>query len=116
MRLRLLVVAIILFGVNLCAKADTLIQITSGTTQATLALWGQSFTVPGSGQFDNITFNFFDLQGGPLADGNGHLFSSPYVFSPEDLNFDLAIQLPNFVGFMASLEPFIRSMFVVKRI
>lgn len=103
-RLRLLVVALLLFGVNFCAKADTLIQITSGTLETTSAptLWGQSFTIPGSGQFNDITFNFFDSQGNPLAGGNGYLFSSPYTGFISDLNFNSVSQLSNFIGFANS--------------
>lgn len=85
------------------AKADTLIQITSGTSQtAAFAYWGQSFTIPGSGQFDDITFNFFDTQGNPLAGGHGYLFSSPYTGFASDLNSFLGLQLPNFIGFANS--------------
>ncbi len=104
MRLRLLVVAVLLFGVNFCAKADTLIQITSGTLETTSAptLWGQSFTIPGSGQFNDITFNFFDSQGNPLAAGKGYLFSSPYTGFISDLNFNSVSQLSNFIGFANS--------------
>ena len=97
-----LVLTLFLLGSGVYAKADTLIQITSGTLQTIPGYWGQSFTIPGSGQFDNITFNFFDSQGNPLAGGNGYLFSSPFNFSPGGLTFTLAAQLPNFLGFANS--------------
>jgi sugar lactone lactonase YvrE len=39
---------------------------------------GQSFTTPGGGPWNNITFNFF-LSGVPLANGTAYIFSSRYT-------------------------------------
>jgi hypothetical protein len=98
------VLSLLLLASSFYAKADTLIQITSGTGQsAAFGDWGQSFTIPGNGQFDNITFNFFDSQGHPLAGGNGYLFSSPYIGLASALSPDiLTFQLPSFLGFANS--------------
>jgi hypothetical protein len=85
MRLSLFATAVFCAG-SLAAHASTLATVTGGTGQAAQVYQGQSFTVAGSGTYDDITFNFYDLSGNPTAAGTGYLFSSSYSGTPNGLS------------------------------
>lgn len=92
-----------MFGIVLCstspvtsAKADAIVSETSGTLSGSL-FYGQSFTTPSGGPWDDITFNFFSNIPAttPEAVGTAYLLSESFSGSPSDL--DSAVP-----GFLAS--------------
>ena len=54
-------------------------------TDNDLAYWGQSFTTPSGGPWDDITFNWL-LDSNPVASGTAYLFDSAYNGTPNDLS------------------------------
>jgi len=75
----LLALVVVLIGAR-TAQATVIQQYTSGINGASDYYWGQSFTTPGSGPWNNVTFNFYSNDtGDPLAEGTAYLFSSPYL-------------------------------------
>jgi hypothetical protein len=54
-------------------------------TSADWLAWGQTFTTPSGGPWNNITFNFYDASGAPSAGGTSYILSAPYFGTPNDL-------------------------------
>jgi hypothetical protein len=77
-------------ALSLAARADSLITFTGVTanvgTGEDEGYFGQSFTTPGGGPWDNITFNFFDQKndGTPYAYEDVYLFSHPFTGDASD--------------------------------
>ncbi len=68
-------------------QAGTIVQITGGTTNSTQAGFGQGFTTPSGGPWNDITFNFFSDTGTtPTAAGTGYIFTSQYNGPPGGLS------------------------------
>lgn len=55
--------------------------------------WGQSFTTPSGTKWNNVTFNFYDISGAPLALGTGYLFTNAYVGAPSGLGAAAAVAI-----------------------
>jgi hypothetical protein len=82
------------------ARADTLVQVTSGSG-STDSFAGQSVTTPSGGPFNNLSFNFFDpSSGNPLADGTLFLLSKEYSSSESanDTPANLSSSTPGFIA------------------
>jgi hypothetical protein len=71
---------------SVAAHASTIAGVTGGTGTGTDVYQGQSFTVAGTGSYDDIDLNFYDLSNNPLAAGTGYLFSSAYNGTPGGLS------------------------------
>jgi hypothetical protein len=82
----LLLVSAALCLTSLAAHATTIATVTGGTGVGTYVYQGQSFTVSGTGSYDDIDFNFYDTSNNPLAAGTGYLFSSVYNGTPGALS------------------------------
>ena len=68
------------------ARATTLADYTAGTTDSG-GDFGLAFTTPSGGPWDEITFNFFAVDGTTLvAAGTAYLFTSAYTGSPTGLS------------------------------
>lgn len=68
------------------ARATTLADYTAGTTDSG-GYFGLAFTTPSGGPWDEITFNFFAVDGTtPVAAGTAYLFTSAYTGSPTGLS------------------------------
>jgi hypothetical protein len=85
MRLSLLVTAALFVG-SLAAHASTIASVSGGTGIGYDVYQGQSFTVAGTGTYDDIDFNFYDASNNPVAAGTGYLFSSVYGGTPGGLS------------------------------
>ncbi len=87
MRLRYLVAAAVV-AASLSAHGTTLASASGGSALLLADYQGQSFTVTGTGLFDDITFNFYSASNSsaPFAAGNGYLFAAPYAGTPAGLN------------------------------
>jgi hypothetical protein len=81
----LAVMAFFLSGPQL--KAATLAQNLGGSQSSVLEFfWGQSFTVGGSGSYDDVALNLYDSAGAPYALGTGFLLTSAYAGTPSALS------------------------------
>lgn len=67
------------------ASAATIVEVTGGTDTSTFYP-GQSVTTPGSGPYDNLTFNWFNSLNAPAAYGTLFLLSQTYTGTPAALN------------------------------
>ncbi|MBL9199253.1 MAG: VPDSG-CTERM sorting domain-containing protein [Opitutaceae bacterium] len=67
------------------ARAVVLAQHQTGNSTTT-GIVGQSFTVGGSGSFNNIVFNFYDANTAPMAPGTGYLLSQSYAGTAAQLS------------------------------
>jgi hypothetical protein len=83
-----IVVAAAVFAASLSAHASDIAGASGGTATAGANYQGQSFTVTGSGLFDDITFNYYSASdtSTPFAAGNGYLFAAPYTGTPGGLS------------------------------
>lgn len=79
--MKLLLIAILCLSAN----AATITNNTGGTSNG-LAAFGQSFTTPNGGPWENIRFNFFRLSQNPLASGTLFLLTSEYLGTPSALS------------------------------
>lgn len=97
MRTRLFVAAAAcILSASIAARADTLAQVTGGIDIPGVPIFaGQSFTVQGTGSYNDVTFNFYGPGGTPTAIGTAYLLSSPYLSTPNGLSSAAA-------GFLAS--------------
>ena len=87
MRLRLIMAVVSIMSASVCAHGDTLASVTEGTTPIAISLYvGQSFSVFGSGTYNDINFNFYTPGETPYAIGIGYLFSAPYGGTPTGLS------------------------------
>jgi hypothetical protein len=96
----LLLIAGIVAGLASAGVIDT---NTGGTVVSpTAAFFGQSFTTPGGGPFDDITFNFYADAGSttPTAAGTAFLLSQVFLGAPADLN----TSTPGFLGASTSIS------------
>ncbi|MDO6415406.1 PEPxxWA-CTERM sorting domain-containing protein [Sphingomonas sp. BIUV-7] len=59
---------------------------TGGTSDGGVAIYGQSFTVSGTGSFNGLAFNFFNETGPAQASGSAFIFQSAYAGTPEGLS------------------------------
>ena len=76
-----------LVGVALPARASVIVQFTSGVSTAANDFFGQKFTTPSGGPWDDITFNFFSDPGvTPVAVGTAYIFGSLYSGTPSGLS------------------------------
>lgn len=73
-------------SISLIAHASTLASDTGGPATNNAGYFGQSFTVGGSGTFDDITFNYYTGSLAPYAIGTGYLFSTAYTGTPTGLS------------------------------
>jgi hypothetical protein len=69
-------------------QASTIAQSTGGTTSGSgTVFWGQEFTTPSGGPWDDITINFLSDTGTtPTAAGTGYIFTSQYNGPPSGLS------------------------------
>jgi len=80
-------VAAAALSISLVAHAATLASDTAGPNVTGVSAYsGQSFTVAGTGTYDDITFNFYTSALAPYATGTGFLFSSAYSGTPNALS------------------------------
>jgi len=87
MRINVLLALSALFVSSLAANATNLAGTTAGGGGLTSPEYpAQSFTVAGTGSYNDITFNFYAPGGSNYAQGNGYLFSQIYTGSPAGLN------------------------------
>lgn len=87
LRMKVAIVLCALGLLPLTARASTLAQETAGTGTQAGAQWvGQSFTIVGSGNYNDIAFNFYTSGSTPYAIGTGYLFSAPYTGTPAGLS------------------------------
>jgi len=80
--LGLLVAAV---GAALPARAGVIVQFTSGTDGPGSGFFGQNFTTPSGGPWDDIAFDFL-VGGNPEAAGTAYLFTSIYNGDPNGLS------------------------------
>jgi hypothetical protein len=73
-------------SISLMAHASTLASNSAGTLTNNEGYFGQSFTVGGTGTFDDIVFNFDTSTLAPYAIGTGYLFSVAYTGLPTALS------------------------------
>jgi hypothetical protein len=73
-------------GVAGRAKAGVITEFTTGSDSLNTNIPGQSATTPAGGPFNNISFNFFDTGGNPLAFGDLFILTKEYLGTPADLN------------------------------
>jgi hypothetical protein len=88
-RLRNLVPLALLAGMCSLAQGGVILLVNGGTgTDPVAEPMGESFTTPGGGSWNNITFNFFsDVPAStPLAAGNAYLLTQEYLGSPGSLS------------------------------
>jgi PEP-CTERM motif len=86
-RLRPILAVVSILFASVCAYGDTLATVTGGTTPIAISLYvGQSFSVFGSGNYNDISFNFYTPGEDPYAIGTGYLFSAPYGGTPTGLS------------------------------
>ena len=69
---------------RLFAQSATINSFTSGYAVTAPNYWGQSFTTPSVGPWDDLTFNFYtspnqDFTITPIAAGTGYLFTQAYT-------------------------------------
>jgi hypothetical protein len=83
--LGLLTLAVVGLIPALPVHAGVIDSYTTSNDDAGNAWFGQSFTTPSGGPFDDITFNFF-LGGNAFASGTAYLFSAAYTGSPDGLS------------------------------
>ncbi len=88
MRLRLLsAFAAALFALVNVAHADVLASYTGGSGTNAGAFIGQSFTVMGKGSYNNIVFDFLNVNSQTaFATGTAYLLSTAYTGSPNALS------------------------------
>ena len=77
-------------GGTSASQVRTLVDVTTGleVTGGGTGTWnwaGQSFTVPGSGAFNNVRFNFYTFQRTATAFGTLYLLDREYLGVPGDL-------------------------------
>jgi hypothetical protein len=87
------------------ASAQTIVQVTSGTATST-QFFGESFTTPSGGPWNNITFNFYATPAvgvtpasTPTAVGNAFLLTQQYLGTPAALS----ASTPGFVAESTSI-------------
>src|ERR1700722_9124990 len=80
----LLVLAAVGLGI-LPARAGVIDSYTTAN-EITSGYLGQSFTTPNGGPWDDITFNFFNADGDPIAAGTAYIFSAEYDGDPGGLS------------------------------
>lgn len=81
------------------SQVQTLVDVTTGldVTAGGTGTWnwaGQSFTISGSGAFNNIRFNFYTFQRTAAAFGTLYLLDREYLGVPGDLG----LSTPGYVG------------------
>lgn len=86
-------------------QADTITSYTAGIAGNSTFFSGQSFTTPGTGPWDDITFNFFSSGGTPQAVGTLYLLTQPYAGTPAGLSGAVP-------GFLASTSSIVSNQWV----
>lgn len=86
MRLRLLAAATAMLAFSLAAHADELAGTVSGSAPNNASYYGQSFTVAGTGTYNQIAVNYYTANLTPFAAGTGYIFSSLYDGTVSDLS------------------------------
>ena len=86
-------------------QAATITSFTAGTAGNSILAIGQSFTTPGSGPWNNITFNYFSSGGTPQAAGTLYLLTQVYAGTPAGLSNAVP-------GFLASTASIVASQWV----
>ena len=82
-KIRLLVLGLCL---SVGGFAATITENTTGPVDNSAGYFGQSFTTPGSGPWNNITVNFATTAGTPVALGTLYLFTAAYSGTPAALS------------------------------
>jgi hypothetical protein len=83
------------------AFSAVIAQNTAGTFLNAAAFWGQSFTTPSGGPWDDTTFNFFSNVPAttPVAFGAAFLLDQQYLGTPSNLS----VSTPGFLGASAGI-------------
>ena len=71
---------------SLSAVHRSIISSNGPSVAANDSLPGVSLTTPVGGPWDSITFNFFDTNGDPEANGNLYILTSQYLGTPNGLS------------------------------
>ena len=66
--------------------AATITESTTTTAHNVSGYYGQSFTTPGGGPWNNVTVNFSSFAGAPVAFGTLYLFTAAYSGTPSGLS------------------------------
>ena len=66
--------------------AATITENTTITAHNVSGYYGQSFTTPGGGPWNNVTVNFSSFAGAPVAFGTLYLFTAAYSGTPAGLS------------------------------
>jgi len=74
MRKRSLILRLSCLAIAVATQAATITSFTAGTAGNSTFAVGQSFTTPGGGPWDSITFNYFSS--GSTPQPRGHYISS----------------------------------------
>ena len=73
---------------SFCQSA-TIDSFTSGNAVTIANYWGQSFTTPAGGPWEDLTFNFYtspnDVTITPIAAGTGYLLTQQYTGTPANI-------------------------------
>lgn len=78
--------ATVLLLVASASHASVVADNVAGNTAGMLGYYGQSFTISGTGEFNNLAFNFFQASNSPLAAGTAFIFESAYTGKASDLS------------------------------
>jgi len=86
--MRFLLFAVILTGMGALSslRASIITQETAGTLPNNRPFYGQSFTTPAGGPWNNVTFNFLTPTATPYAIGAAYIFTSAYSGTPSGLS------------------------------
>ena len=103
-----LVATVCLCGSPRVALAEIIVEQQAFDTTSN-KIPGQSLTTPAGGPWTNLTFNWFDEGGNPVADGDLFMLDREYLGPPDLLTIEtpgvIAMLVPNKLGFEYVVNP-----------